>query len=279
MGKHLFAITESPTVPSRMRKLMRFFTLIELLVVIAIIAILCAMLLPALKRAKETSYQIGCINNLKQVGIGLHAYGNDYDMYQPVRFVSGSGYDRGVNGTIREWLFEDYLGKGVNSGNNAHGGPWICPSHLIGAKSDGNYVGNYVDTGAEGLRKNNSYWGNWEHYNAGASVWFTPAPPKIPFSFKINHFTKPIQTPFQFCGERYWWNPDHNECPNVYGGYPWHRQKCRPTLFYDGHAKGLVQYKYITDGKIALGTYSTYNFDTGGGSPPHKPWDYWIDEF
>ncbi len=67
------------------------FTLIELLVVIAIIAILAAMLLPVLGRAKETSLRSVCASNLRQWGIMAHDFGNDHDGYYPKAYSGQSG--------------------------------------------------------------------------------------------------------------------------------------------------------------------------------------------
>src|ERR1700752_3386226 len=61
------------------------FTLIELLVVIAIIAILAAMLLPALSRAKESGKRISCLNTLRQLGITSQLYVGDNQGYYPPR--------------------------------------------------------------------------------------------------------------------------------------------------------------------------------------------------
>lgn len=87
------------------------FTLIELLVVIAIIGILASLLLPALKAARDSAKQIVCCNKLKQIGMTLYAYSDDYENYLPLHSYDGFGWPQ---------MLGPYLGNKASL--------WICPS-------------------------------------------------------------------------------------------------------------------------------------------------------
>lgn len=87
------------------------FTLIELLVVIAIIAILAAILFPVFGRARENARRSSCQSNLKQIGLGMMQYVQDYDEFYPLAFhpVGTTDYQSNAAETGWAWTVQPYI--------------------------------------------------------------------------------------------------------------------------------------------------------------------------
>jgi len=126
-----------------MKRTKQGFTLIELLVVIAIIAILAAMLLPALARAREQARRSVCISNLKQLGLAMKMYSQDYREFFP---TNSTASDVSVQSTGRNLalLYDAYI-----STTDA----FVCPSDLKKNGGAGDLAGTLSYAYARGLNE------------------------------------------------------------------------------------------------------------------------------
>lgn len=108
------------------------FTLIELLVVIAIIAILAAMLFPALSSVKGKAQETACSNNLKQLGVAAITYAHDNQDYFPIVWAKYDGQNETWVNRVYPYISGGKELKGYTVGLNIHEAAFRCPSTIAG---------------------------------------------------------------------------------------------------------------------------------------------------
>ena len=143
------------------------FTLIELLVVIAIIAILAAILFPVFARARENARRSSCQSNLKQIGLGLLQYTQDYDEKLPRAWYGPGGFGDS-NPTTGAYKWMDAIRPYVKSTQ-----VYTCPSSPVGMGNGA--TGNYVpyDTVLADGSTPGSGRANWGSYAMNSAYWGT----------------------------------------------------------------------------------------------------------
>lgn len=227
------------------------FTLIELLVVIAIIAILAALLLPSLNAARARATASSCAANLKQLGLALNLYINDYDGWLPSShvnyFFTGLIYPY-LKGNGVTSNFEDFSESTSAVISQTRKGVYFCPSvePFPGAAADAWYTGNYGITQTENPAVSS---GGWVYGNSSWAAQYNRKLAKI--RPRVALLGDQRYANLLSVGTRSYYRPNHlhvnaSNCDAItvlaarsYQRPNWIHRNSANFLFVDGHVQNI----------------------------------------
>ncbi|MEX0653446.1 MAG: prepilin-type N-terminal cleavage/methylation domain-containing protein [Phycisphaeraceae bacterium] len=211
-----------PRHPKRLDSRLHGFTLIELIVVISIIAIIIALLMPALSQARETARNALCLTNTRSLTLGAIMFANDYDGYAPgAGYASGLGVGQKVTSDGEEhsdtsiMLREGYLSSHET---------WICPTSFSRVETDGyggwaylyrfnwsfvgTQLGSQSPTSAGAQNPKLGFHSNGSDHRRATNMLQTATPSKAVFLLDAFHFAdyaeqKNNETPLQPAGAKW----------------------------------------------------------------------------
>lgn len=213
------------------------FTLIELLVVIAIIAILAAILFPVFGRARENARRSSCQSNLKQVGLGLLQYSQDYDENLVRSFYGPVGYEPTPADTTNNYKWMDAIQ------------PYLKSQQIFDCPSNGSFPNNFGPYRFKVGKAFGSYGINSSYEEPGA-----PTPPSGSANITLAGCAAPVTTAWvtdtTYEGNDYSWAldtgynnnttaPTVSGTPQRFGRAISRHLDTTNVLWCDGHVKSV----------------------------------------